>query len=483
MSWRHLLHVVGAVLGAIGLSMFIPPIVSMIYQEWSDIPGLVGAAVVTAVIGFALWKYFDKPGELSTREGFAAVGMAWIAIALMGSLPYLFTGSITGITDAVFESAAGITTTGSSVVPDPGLLPHGILVWRSLTQWIGGMGIIVLSVAILPLLGMGAVQLARAESPGPMPDRLTPRFRETAKRLWYVYLILTGVEVLFLVVGDMSFFEAVNHALTTMSTGGFSTSADSLGGFSPYSQWVVIVFMALAGTSFALHYKVGTGDFKAYFRSVGLRVYMGIVLFAALLIAVGTRGSGVATTVRDALFTSLTIVTTTGYGTVDFAQWIPALEVMIVGLMFIGGMAGSTSGSIKTDRLHILSSASRTDVRRLIHPRGVFVTRVGKDAVPDLLVETVQTFFLLYMFAFMTGTFLIAVFGFMAGSDVDIITMVTAVASSLGNVGPGLGDIGPTGSYLGLPAASKWLLASLMIVGRLEILPILILFNPEVWRR
>jgi trk system potassium uptake protein TrkH len=483
MSWRHLLHVVGAVLGAIGLSMFVPPVVSAIYGEWSDIPGLVGAGVVTSVIGFALWKYFDKPGELSTREGFAAVGMAWIAIALMGSLPYLFTGAISGITDAVFESAAGITTTGSSVVPDPGLLPHGVLVWRSLTQWIGGMGIIVLSVAILPLLGMGAVQLARAESPGPMPDRLTPRFRETAKRLWYVYLILTGVEVLFLFAGDMSFFEAVNHSLTTMSTGGFSTNAGSLGAFSSYSQWVVIVFMALAGTSFALHYKVGTGDFKAYFRSVGLRVYVGIVAFAAVLILIGTRGSGVATTVRDAIFTALTIVTTTGYGTVDFAVWIPALGVLIVGLMFVGGMAGSTSGSIKTDRLHILSSASRTDVRRLIHPRGVFVTRVGKDVVPDLLVETVQTFFLLYMFAFMTGTFLIAIIGFLAGSDMDIITMVTAVASALGNVGPGLGDIGPTGSYLGLPAASKWLLSSLMIIGRLEILPILILFNPEVWRK
>ncbi len=483
MSWRHLLHVVGAVLGAIGLSMFVPPVVSAIYGEWSDIPGLVGAGVVTSVIGFALWKYFDKPGELSTREGFAAVGMAWIAIALMGSLPYLFTGAISGITDAVFESAAGITTTGSSVVPDPGLLPHGVLVWRSLTQWIGGMGIIVLSVAILPLLGMGAVQLARAESPGPMPDRLTPRFRETAKRLWYVYLILTGVEVLFLFAGDMSFFEAVNHSLTTMSTGGFSTNAGSLGAFSSYSQWVVIVFMALAGTSFALHYKVGTGDFKAYFRSVGLRVYVGIVAFAAVLILIGTRGSGGATTVRDAIFTALTIVTTTGYGTVDFAVWIPALGVLIVGLMFVGGMAGSTSGSIKTDRLHILSSASRTDVRRLIHPRGVFVTRVGKDVVPDLLVETVQTFFLLYMFAFMTGTFLIAIIGFLAGSDMDIITMVTAVASALGNVGPGLGDIGPTGSYLGLPAASKWLLSSLMIIGRLEILPILILFNPEVWRK
>jgi trk system potassium uptake protein TrkH len=281
----------------------------------------------------------------------------------------------------------------------------------------------------------------------------------------------------------MTFFESVNHALTTMSTGGFSTEAGSLGAFSPYSQWVVIVFMALAGMSFALHYKVGTGDFMAYFRSIGLRVYLGIVLLAAVLIAIGTRGSGVVTTVRDSLFTALTIVTTTGYGTVNFAVWIPALGVLIVGLMFVGGMAGSTSGSIKTDRLHILSSASRTDVRRLIHPRGVFVTRVGKDVVPDLLVETVQTFFLLYMFAFMTGTFLIAIIGFVSGSDVDIITMVTAVASSLGNVGPGLGDIGPAGSYLGLPAASKWLLSSLMIIGRLEILPLLILVNPEVWRK
>lgn len=483
MSWRHLLHVVGAVLGAIGLSMFVPVVVSVIYQEWSDLPGLLLAAFVTTALGFVLWRYFDKPGELSTREGFAAVGLAWIAIAAMGSLPYLFTESIPSITNAVFESTAGITTTGSSVVPDPGLLPHGILVWRSLTQWIGGMGIIVLSVAILPLLGMGAVQLARAESPGPMPDRLTPRFRETAKRLWFVYLILTGVEVLFLWAGEMTLFESVNHALTTMSTGGFSTDAGSIGAFSSYTQWVVIVFMALAGTSFALHYKVGTGDFRAYFRSAGLRVYLGIILVAATMIAVGTWGGAAIDTVRDSLFTALTIVTTTGYGTVDFAAWAPALGVLIVGLMFVGGMAGSTAGSIKTDRLQILSAASGTDVRRLIHPRGIFVTRVGKDAVPDLFVETVQTFFLLYMFAFMTGTFLIAVIGFVSGSDVDIITMVTAVASSLGNVGPGLGDIGPTGNYLGLPEASKWLLASLMIIGRLEILPILILFNPEVWRR
>ncbi|MGI9528485.1 MAG: TrkH family potassium uptake protein, partial [Acidimicrobiia bacterium] len=283
MSWRHLLHVVGAVLGAIGVAMLTPIVVSVIYQEWSDIPAFIGAAAITGGVGFALWKVFDRPGELSTREGFASVGLAWIALAAFGALPYLLTGSITNVVDAVFESTAGFTTTGSSVIPDPGLLSHGMQFWRSFTQWMGGMGIIVLSVAILPLLGMGAVQLARAESPGPTPDRLTPRFADTAKRLWLVYVALTGIEVLFLWVGDMSFFEAFNHSLTTLSTGGFSTNAGSLGAYSSYSQWVVIVFMALAGTSFALHYKFVRRDRMAYFKNVGVRVYLSIVLGAALL--------------------------------------------------------------------------------------------------------------------------------------------------------------------------------------------------------
>jgi trk system potassium uptake protein TrkH len=483
MSWRHLLHVVGAVLGAIGLSMLAAPLVSAIYREWSDIPGLLLASAITVVVGFGLWRIFDRPGELSTREGFAAVGLAWIALALFGALPFLLTGVVGNVTDAVFEAAAGFTTTGASIIPDPGVLPHGILFWRSFTQWIGGMGIIVLSIAILPLLGMGAHQLARAESPGPMPDRLTPRFKETAKRLWVVYVVLTIIEVGFLWIGDMTLFEAVNHSFTTMSTGGFSTNAGSLGAFSSYSQWIVIVFMTLAGISFALHYKVVRRDWKAYLRSVELRIYLAIVAGAAALMAIGTWGGAVSTTVRNAIFTSLTIVTTTGYATVDFAAWIPALGIMIVGLMFVGGMAGSTSGSIKTDRLTILYEASRTDVRRLIHPRGVFVTRVGRTAVPDLVVETVQTFFLLYMFAFMTGTFVMAILVSLSGAETDIVAIVTSVATSLGNVGPGLGEVGPTGNFLGIPWAAKWLLVSLMIIGRLEILPILILFNREVWRR
>lgn len=483
MSWRNLLHVVGAVLGALGVAMLSPPIVSLIYREWEQIPGLLLASLITIVVGFVLWRIFDSPGELSAREGFAAVGLSWVGLAIVGALPYLLTGSIGNVTDAIFESASGITTTGASVVPDPALLSHGVLFWRSLTQWIGGMGIIVLSIAILPLLGMGAIQLARAESPGPMPDRLTPRFSETAKRLWIVYVGITVVEVVLLWIGDMDLFESVNHAFTTMSTGGFSTSSQSMGGFSPYAQWVVIMFMTLAGMSFTLHYRVLRRDRRAYLKSGELKLYLTIIAVAAAIMAFARWGGSLEEILRDSLFTSLTIITTTGYGTVDFAEWIPALEIMIVGLMFVGGMAGSTSGAIKSDRLYILYEASRTDVRRIIHPRGIFVTRVGGNVLPDLVVEAAQTFFLLYMFAFMTGTFLMAIIGSIAEPSLDMVTTVSAVASSLGNVGPGLGDVGPTGNYLLIPWPGKYLLAGLMIVGRLEILPIVILFNREVWRR
>jgi trk system potassium uptake protein TrkH len=481
-SWRHLLHVVAAVVAAVGVSMLSAVAVSLLYQEWSDAVQISAAAAVTALVGLALWRGFDRPGELSAREGFAAVGLAWTAMVLFGVLPYLFTGAIGNITDAVFESAAGFTTTGASVIPDPALLPHGIQFWRSLTQWIGGMGIVVLSVAILPLLGLGAVQLVRAESPGPTPDRLTPRFRETAKRLWLVYVVLTAIEAMLLWVGDMSLFEAVNHSLTTLSTGGFSTSSGSVGAFSDYTQWVVIVFMLLAGVSFSLHFRAARNP-GVYWKSAELRLYLSIIGVAAILMAIGTWGGAVVDVIRDAVFTASSLVTTTGYATVDFGLWGPALQIMVVGLMFIGGMAGSTSGSVKVYRLDVLYEASRMDVRRLIHPRGVFVTRVGKKPVPDPVVEAIQTFFLLYMFAFMTGTFLLAIIGSLGDPQLDPISAVSAVASALGNIGPALGLLGPADNYLVVPALGKWLLASLMIVGRLEILPILILFNRALWRR
>ncbi|MEE9299477.1 MAG: TrkH family potassium uptake protein, partial [Acidimicrobiia bacterium] len=373
---------------------------------------------------------------------------------------------------------------GSSVVVDPAALNHGILWWRAITQWMGGMGIIVLSIAILPLLGTGGLQLARAESPGPTPDRLTPRFRETAKRLWLVYFGLTTAEAAVLSLSDMSVFDAITHSFTTMSTGGFGTKAASLAAFDNFAQWVVIIFMILAGASFALHYKaLRFRDPLAYLRNAEFRLYGGILLAAATFIVVGTWSGGVGDTIREGVFTSVSLVTTTGYVTADFGQWASALQVLVVGLMFVGGMAGSTGGSVKVYRLGVLYQGSKADLRRLIHPRGVFVTRLGKDPVPDPIAESIQSFFLLYMFVFMSATLAFTVFESIAGANLDLVTSASAVASALGNIGPGLAEVGPASNYAALPAAGKWLLSFVMILGRLELFPVLLLFTRELWRR
>ncbi len=478
---RRIVYVLGAVVAAVGASMFAAVAVALIYQEWGDAVGIAIAALLTMAAGLLGWRAVGRPGELTTREGFATVGIAWFAIAAFGMLPFIVTGEITNVTDAFFETAAGFTTTGSSILADPGELSHGVLLWRSLTQWMGGMGIIVLSVAILPLLGVGGVQLARAESPGPQPDRLTPRFRETAKRLWYVYVGFTAAEVVLLLFGDMDLFQAVAHALTTMSTGGFGTEATSANAFNAYTQWVLTVFMIIAGTSFALHYRALRNP-QEYLKPVEFRLYVGILAAASLVFVVGTWGGEVARTVRDAVFTAASLVTTTGYATADFGQWAAGLQIAVVGLFFVGGMAGSTAGGVKSFRIGVLYRASRADLRRLIHPRGVFVTRFGQP-VPDEIVESVQSFFLLYMFLFMTGT---ALFGFIVsslGTGLDMVTSASAVASALGNIGPGLGAVGPASNYAAVPDAGKWLLAFLMIVGRLEIFPVVLLFTRELWRR
>jgi trk system potassium uptake protein TrkH len=482
MSWRRLSHVIGAVVAAVGVAMLAPAVVALIYQEWTDALQITAAAAVTVGLGWAAWRFLEPPGTLSAREGFAIVGLAWLAMTAFGTLPYFFTGEISSVTDAFFETAAGFSTTGASIVPDPGELARGILFWRALTQWLGGMGIIVLSVAILPLLGVGGVELARAESPGPAPDRLTPRFRETAKRLWLIYLGFTVAEAVLLWVGDMTLYEAVAHSFTTMSTGGFGTDAGSMAAFSAYAQWVVIIFMLLAGASFALHFRALAKPIE-YTRNAELRVYVGIIAAGSLVAIIGTWARPFADTIRDGIFTVISLVTTTGYATANYDLWPIALHVMVIGLMFVGGMAGSTGGSVKPYRLAVLYQASRSDLRKVIHPRGVFPVRLGRDVVTDPIIDSVQSFFLLYMFIFMTGTLLFGVVVSLAGSDMDLVSSVSAVASSLGNVGPGLSDVGPTSNYALVPGVGKWLLAFLMIVGRLEIFPIVLLFTRELWRR
>ena len=480
---RRLSFIIGAVVAASGLAMVPAALVSLAYREWAEAAEILAAAAVTTIVGVVAWRFIGRHGVLTTKEGFAAVGLAWFVMAFFGTLPYLFTGSIANLTDAFFETAAGFTTTGASVIPDPSQLGHGVLIWRAATQWLGGMGVIVLSIAVLPLLGVGGVQLAKAESPGPQPDRLTPRFRETAKRLWWIYVAFTALEILMLWAGEMSLFQAVAHAFTTMSTGGFGTEATSITGFSSYTQWVITAFMFIAGASFALHFRALRRPGE-YFRNAEFRLYA-LLLFGAIAVV----SFGIWTTdmwhgsLRDAAFTTTSIMTTTGYATADFGSWAAGLQILIVGLMFLGGSSGSTAGGVKTFRVAVLTRAASADLRRLVHPRAVLVTRFGGKAVPDPIVGSVQSFFLFYMFLFMTGTVLLGLIESRLGTGLDLITSTSAVASCLGNIGPGLGLVGPTANFLAVPGLGKWLLSFLMIAGRLEIFPVLLLFTRDLWRR
>ncbi|CAN5816785.1 TrkH family potassium uptake protein [soil metagenome] len=481
---RTLAFVIGAAVTGIGVSMTLAAAVSVLYREWDTALGILGAAAITLLVGIVGWRVVGRPTPIGVREGFATVGLAWFALSAFGSLPYLLTGSIPNVTDAFFETASGFTTTGASVLADPSILPHGIGMWRGLTQWVGGMGVIVLSVAILPLLGTGGVQLARAEAPGQSPDRLTPRFRETAKRLWLLYLAFTVVQMIFLAAGDMDAYQAVVHALTTMSTGGFGTEPDSIAGFSHYTQTVITVFMFLAGVSFALHFRALRSP-ALYLQNTEFKFFVGIIVAAVIVVAGGlldgTRSMGTA--LREAVFSVVSLVTTTGYATADFGSWRPALRILVVGLMFLGGMGGSTAGGVKTFRVGILSKAAYADLRRLVHPRGVFAIRFGRERVSDSVVESIQSFFLFYMFLFMTGTFVLSFIDANVSETLDLVTAASAVASALGNIGPGLGDVGPTSTYMAIPGVGKWMLAGLMIIGRLEIFPVLLLFTRDLWRR
>jgi trk system potassium uptake protein TrkH len=476
-------YVLGSVLLFVGVAMTTSALVSALFGEFETAAWIAVAAGVTALAGYVTRRLVRRPTSITVKQGFATVGLAWFVFSIFGALPYLFTGAIPDITDAVFETASGFTTTGASILPDPSILPRGISFWRAMTQWLGGMGVIVLGVAILPLLGTGGMQLARAESPGPTPDRLTPRFQETAKRLWLIYAIITGIEIVMLALGDMTGFQAVIHSFTTMSTGGFGTEPDSIAGFSDYTKWVITFFMFAAGVSFALHFRAWSKPAE-YWRNGEFRLYAFITVAAIVIVAGGLLADfSTGDAIRDAAFNTVSLTTTTGFASADFGVWRPALQIMIVGLMFLGGMAGSTAGAMKTFRVGVLSKAAFADLRRLVHPRGVFITHFGRAKVTEPVIEAVQSFFLFYMFLFMTGTFGLAFIDANLAEGLDLVTATSAVAASIGNIGPGLGDVGPAANYAGLPALAKWMLSGLMIVGRLEIFPVLVLFTKDLWRR
>lgn len=476
----RLVVIVSAVVAAGGVATTPAIVAGLVYREWGDMLALA----VTAAAGLAIWlfgrRFMGVEGTFTSSEGFAAVAVAWFVLSLFGTLPYLLSGAIDGLVDPFFETAAGFTTTGASVLADPGQLSHAMLLWRATTQWLGGMGIIVLSVAVLPMLGAGGVELARAEAPGPEPERMTPRFRDTAERLWWLYVGLTGALAVLLVIGDMDLFQAVAHAMTTMPTGGFGTEPDSLASFSPYTQWVIVVFMVIAATSFVLHFRAWRRP-RAYIESNEFLAYMSILAGAILIIAAGSwsLAGTVDAGIRDAVFTGVTMVTGTGYWVVDWTAWVPGLLITLFVLMFLGGMAGSTTGGLKTYRLGILYKVITASLRRIVYPRMVSVHRFEGRAVEPRIVDGVLAYFLLYGGFFVVGS---ALLGFLEPS-LDVVTAGSAAASAISNVGPALGDLGPTATYAGLGVGSKLVLSLLMIVGRLEIYPVVILLTHRWWRR
>jgi len=459
---------------------FLLPLGWALYYGEGDAPALIYTIIACAASGFFAWNYTRDKSEIHLRDGFAIVSLGWLTAAFWGALPAYISGDIPSFTDAYFESISGFTTTGASILTDVESMPHGILFLRSLTHWLGGMGIIVLSLAILPMMGIGGMQLFRAEVPGPVADKLTPRITQTAKILWEVYLLLTVCETALLMLGGMNLFEALCHTFGTMATGGFSTRNSSIAAYSGYIQWVIAVFMALAGCNFALHYHALKGKVNSYFKDTEFRFYIGVLAVSSILLIAANPSDlfeGGENKIRHTVFQVVSIMTTTGYGTHDYEMWAPSGHLLLLILMFVGGMAGSTGGGIKTMRVLILIKQARLELRQIIHPRGVFPVRLRSRVIGNDIIFNVFGFFLLYTLLFVAGAL------FLAFLNIDIVTAIGAAAACLNNIGPGLGLVGPTDNYHHLPQIGKWALAALMLLGRLEVYTVMVIFSRSYWKK
>lgn len=484
MSLRHVANVVGLLQVFVSLFMVMAGVVALGYGD-GDATGIFLSAVITAVVGGLFYWTTRFKTDLTIREGFAIVTMAWAATAFFGALPYLLTGTITSPVAAFFEAMSGFTTTGATVFSEVEALPHGILFWRSLTHWLGGMGIIVLVIAVLPFLGVGGMQLFRAEVPGPTPERLRPRITQTAKLLWLVYFGLTAVETVLYKLGGMSLFDAVNHSFATMATGGFSTKNASLAHWdSAYIHWVTIAFMYLAGVNFTLHFRAVSGSFD-FFKDQEWRFFTYIVVCATAAIAIvnfvaggyASTGAGAETAIREAAFQAVAIITTTGFVSADYELWVPGAQLCLFALFFVGGMAGSTGGGIKTMRVLLLLKQTANEIRRHLHPKAVLLTRVGRKPVKEQVLANVVGFVMLYLLLCLAGAVTMGLLG------MDLETAIGASIATLGNVGPGFGDVGATDNYGWMSSPALAILSFFMLVGRLEIYTVLLLFHPETWKR
>lgn len=482
MRWSFILNIIGMLILFLGICMIFPLFFGLYYKDQGILP-MMKSMVITIASGATLIICFRgvKVPYISHREGMAIVAIGWTAIGFFGAFPFYLGPEVETFVDAFFESVSGFTTTGSSILTDIEAVSKGLLFWRSFIQWLGGMGIIVLSVAILPFLGVGGMQLYKAEVPSPVPDKLKPRIRDTAKVLWKVYALFSLLQVFFLLVGGMDLYDALCHAFTTMPTGGFSTKNASIAHYnSIYIDSVIIFFMLVAGINFSLHYQFLRGKPLAFWRDSECRFFIGAVILLIVVVTFNVYGSVYETigrAFRYSAFQVVSIVTTTGYATADYELWPAMSQVILILCMFLGASAGSTGGGMKCLRVMLYLKYCYKELFLLIHPRAIKHIKIGGVSVPEDVVRSVLGFMGLYVGLFAFSTVLIAAMG------VDFITSLASVAATLGNIGPGLGMVGPVDNFALIPNLGKWVLIWCMLLGRLEIYTIIILFVPEFWRK
>lgn len=470
----------GILLVCEALAMLPSVAVALIYGE-TNVWAFIYTISLLLIIGIASSFIKPKNRGIYVKDGFAIVAIGWILVSFFGALPFYFSGAIPSLVDSFFESCSGFSTTGASILQQIEGLPQAILFWRSFTHWIGGMGVLILAIAILPSVGTGSVQIMKAESPGPNPGKLVPKVKQTAKILYGIYIIITVVEIILLKIAGMPLFGSFIHTFGTVGTGGFSNMNLSVGAYNNvYIDVIVTVFMFICGANFALHYQVLKGNFKGMFKDGEFKLYTFIVIVSTVLVALnihGTMYSGIGQSIRHSAFQVVTIITTTGYATTDFNLWPVFSKTILFFLMFIGGCAGSTTGGIKNIRFLILFKAVKRDLLKIIHPKAIYSVRVDGKTINDQTLSEVLGFFFMYIMVFCGAILIISIEG------KDLVTTITSVATTIGNVGPGLGIVGPRGNFSSFTDLSKMVFSFCMIVGRLEIYPILLLIFPSFWRK
>ena len=482
MNLKVVFYSVGKLTKFLGALMGIPCVLSLIYREPDFLPLAISVAV-TLLAGYLIERFCSraKDEEIRHREAFAIVSLGWVVVAFFGTIPFLLAGTFSSFIDAYFETMSGFTTTGATVLTNIESQPHGILFWRNFTQWLGGMGIIVLGIAILPKLAVGGRQLLAAESPGPSPERLRPRITETAKIMWGIYLLFSFSEVILLKLAGLPLFDSFIHMFSTMSTGGFSSHTSNIGFFDRARvETIITCFMFLAGGNFALYYYLLKGKPKALFKDSEFRFYSFVVIAAILLVTFNLWGGtykSIWSSFRYAAFQVVSINTTTGFTTQDFDLWPPLSRGILLLLMFIGGCAGSTAGAMKNIRILILLKKGYQELLRLARPRAVIPVRLGGRPVEERVIAGITGFFILYILLFLISSLILMKLG------VDMVSSVAASAATIGNVGPGLGLVGASQNYAFLPPLAKAILCLNMLLGRLEIYTVLVLLLPSTWRK